>query len=174
MLLFTKLCSSPVVLLILPFDGWKVTWLTSGAPMQDSFLDIPLKQASPCLVVPSQFHSTPQTFQPTVPTGFPFMSIFDSAFELEGAYATSGLALSYDSNDTSILSVTSDGLLQPAGQGLVRITANQPGNAYFTAATPVVYNMKIMGKRSQTFPFPHLVRSELIKHSTSTRQPRQD
>ena len=42
--------------------------------------------------------------------GVPFMSIFDSAFELEGAYATSGLALSYDSNDTSILSVTSDGL----------------------------------------------------------------
>jgi hypothetical protein len=38
------------------------------------------------------------------------MSIFDSAFDLEGAYATSGLALSYESNDTSILSVTSAGL----------------------------------------------------------------
>jgi hypothetical protein len=83
----------------------------------------------------------------------PFMSIFDSAFELEGVYATSGLALSYESNDTSILSVTSTGLLQPNGQGLVRITARQAGNAYFTAATPVVYDMKIMGKRSQTVTF---------------------
>jgi hypothetical protein len=81
------------------------------------------------------------------------MSIFDSAFELEGAYATSGLALSYESNDTSILSVTSAGLLQPTGQGLVRITARQTGNAYFSAATPVVFNMKIMGKRSQTVSF---------------------
>jgi hypothetical protein len=85
--------------------------------------------------------------------GVPFMSIFDSAFELEGAYATSGLALSYESNDTSILSVTSAGLLQPGGQGLVRITARQAGNAYFSAATPVVFNMKIMGKRSQTVTF---------------------
>jgi hypothetical protein len=81
------------------------------------------------------------------------MSIFDSAFDLEGAYATSGLALTYESNDTSILSVTSAGLLQPGGQGLVRITARQTGNAYFTAATPVVYDMKIMGKRSQTVSF---------------------
>jgi hypothetical protein len=83
----------------------------------------------------------------------PFMSIFDSAFELEGAYATSGLALSYESNDTSVLSVTSTGLLQPGGQGLVRITARQAGNAYFSAATPKVFNMKIMGKRSQTVTF---------------------
>ena len=66
----------------------------------------------------------------------PFMSIFDSAFDLEGTYATSGLALSYESNDTSILSVTSAGLLQPHGQGLVRITARQTGNSYFSAATP--------------------------------------
>jgi hypothetical protein len=81
------------------------------------------------------------------------MSIFDSAFELEGAYATSGLALSYESNNTSILSVTSAGLLQPNGQGLVRITATQPGNSYFSAATPAIFNMKILGKRSQTVSF---------------------
>jgi len=83
----------------------------------------------------------------------PFMSIFDSAFALEGAYATSGLPLSYESNDTSIISVTSAGLLQPNGQGRVRITASQTGNAYFSAATPAVYNMKILGKRSQTVSF---------------------
>jgi hypothetical protein len=85
--------------------------------------------------------------------GVPFMSIFDSAFELEGAYATSGLALSYESNNSSIISVTSAGLLQPTGQGPVRITVRQAGNSYFSAASPVVYNMKILGKRSQTVSF---------------------
>jgi hypothetical protein len=85
--------------------------------------------------------------------GLPFISVFDPAVALEGAYATSGLALTYESNDTSILTITSAGLLQPAGQGLVRITARQAGNAYFSAATPVVYNMKVLGKRSQTVSF---------------------
>jgi hypothetical protein len=83
----------------------------------------------------------------------PFMSIFDSAFDLEGAYATSGLALSYESNNSSILSVTSSGLLQPSGQGKVKVTVRQGGNSYFTAATPVVYNMKILGQRSQIITF---------------------
>jgi hypothetical protein len=35
----------------------------------------------------------------------------------------------------------------------VRITAKQAGNAYFSAASPVVYNMKVLGKRSQTVTF---------------------
>ena len=83
----------------------------------------------------------------------PFMSVFDGVFDFEGAYATSGLALSYETNNSSILSVTSAGLLQPAGQGLVQVTVKQTGNAYFSAATPVQYNMKILGKRSQTVTF---------------------
>ena len=85
--------------------------------------------------------------------GVPFMSIFDSAFALEGTYATSGLALSLESNDTSIISVTAAGLLQPNGQGNVRITARQTGNAYFSSATPVNFDMKILGRRSQTITF---------------------
>ena len=35
----------------------------------------------------------------------------------------------------------------------MRITATQTGNSYFSAATPAVYNMKILGKRSQTVTF---------------------
>jgi hypothetical protein len=85
--------------------------------------------------------------------GVPFMSIFDSAFALDGTYATSGLALSLESNDTSIISVTAAGLLQPNGQGNVRITARQTGNAYFSSATPVNFDMKILGRRSQTITF---------------------
>jgi hypothetical protein len=98
------------------------------------------------------------TLNPTnIPTdsadGVPFMSVFDTAFDLEGAYATSGLALAYESNDTSVISVTSAGLLKPEGVGLVQITGRQTGNSYFSAASPVVFNMKIMGKRSQTVTF---------------------
>ena len=113
----------------------------------------PFKANRPLFGGSQSISLTPTNIPTDSSDNVPFMSIFDSAFELEGVYATSGLALSYESNDTSILSVTSAGLLQPNGQGLVRITARQAGNAYFTAATPVVYDMKIMGKRSQTVTF---------------------
>ena len=113
----------------------------------------PFKTSEPLFGGSQSISLNPTNIPTDSSDGVPFMSIFDSAFELEGAYATSGLALSYESNDTSILSVTSASLLQPNGQGLVRITARQAGNAYFSAATPVVFNMKIMGKRSQTVSF---------------------
>ena len=113
----------------------------------------PFKSSRP-LFGGSQSISMNPTNVPVDPSdSLPFMSIFDSAFNFEGAYATSGLALTYESNNTSVLSVTSTGLLQPVGQGLVRVTVKQPGNAYFSAATPVQYNMKILGKRSQTISF---------------------
>jgi hypothetical protein len=83
----------------------------------------------------------------------PFVSLFDGAFDLEGAYATSGLPLTYESNDTSVLSVNSSGLLKPEGQGKVRITVKQLGNSYFSAASPVTYDMKILGQRSQNITF---------------------
>ena len=41
----------------------------------------------------------------------PFISLFDAPFDLEGAYATSGLPLTFESNDTSVLSINSSGLL---------------------------------------------------------------
>jgi hypothetical protein len=113
----------------------------------------PFKTSEPLFGGSQSISLNPTNIPTDSSDGVPFMSIFDSAFELEGAYATSGLALSYESNNTSILSVTSAGLLQPNGQGLVRITATQPGNSYFSAATPAIFNMKILGKRSQTVSF---------------------
>ena len=83
----------------------------------------------------------------------PFISLFDAPFDLEGAYATSGLPLTFESNDTSVLSINSSGLLKPEGQGKVRITVKQLGNSYFTAASPVTYDMKILGQRSQNITF---------------------
>jgi hypothetical protein len=113
----------------------------------------PFKTSEPLFGGSQSISLNPTNIPTDSSDGVPFMSIFDSAFELEGAYATSGLALTYESNNTSILSVTSAGLLQPNGQGLVRITATQPGNSYFSAATPAIFNMKILGKRSQTVSF---------------------
>jgi hypothetical protein len=113
----------------------------------------PFKTSEPLFGGSQSISLNPTNIPTDSSDGVPFMSIFDSAFELEGAYATSGLALSYESNNTSILSVTSAGLLQPNGQGLVRITATQTGNSYFSAATPATFNMKILGKRSQTVSF---------------------
>ena len=113
----------------------------------------PFKTSEPLFGGSQSISLNPTNIPTDSSDGVPFMSIFDSAFELEGAYATSGLALSYESNNTSILSVTSAGLLQPNGQGLVRITVTQPGNSYFSAATPAIFNMKILGKRSQTVSF---------------------
>ena len=113
----------------------------------------PFKSSRPLFGGSQSISITPTNVPTDNSDGVPFMSVFDPAFDLEGAYATSGLALTYESNNTSIISITSAGLLQPAGQGLVKITARQPGNAYFSAATPVVYNMKILGKRSQTVTF---------------------
>jgi hypothetical protein len=113
----------------------------------------PFKSSRPLFGGSQSISMNPTNVPTDSSDGLPFISVFDPAVALEGAYATSGLALTYESNDTSILTITSAGLLQPAGQGLVRITARQAGNAYFSAATPVVYNMKVLGKRSQTVSF---------------------
>jgi hypothetical protein len=96
----------------------------------------------------------------------PFISLFDSPFDLEGAYATSGLPLTFESNNTSILSVNSSGLLKPEGQGKVRITVKQLGNSYFSAATPVIYNMKILGQRSQAITFTTVTEISLYQSLT--------
>ena len=83
----------------------------------------------------------------------PFMSVFDAPFKLEGSYASSGLTLTYETNDTSILTVNSQGLLQPVAPGKVQITLKQAGNSHFSAASPQTLDMKILGKRSQTITF---------------------
>ena len=81
------------------------------------------------------------------------MSIFDSPFKLAGSYATSGLPITYETNNSSILSVNSDGLLKPQGVGNVRVTLKQSGDSHFSAASDVNLNMRILGKRSQTITF---------------------
>jgi hypothetical protein len=83
----------------------------------------------------------------------PFMSTFDDPFVLGGAYATSGLDIVYETNNSSIIAVNSSGKLNPVGTGLVRVTLKQPGDSHFAAATNRTFDMKIIGKRPQTLTF---------------------
>ena len=82
-----------------------------------------------------------------------FMSIFDSPFELEGSYASSGLPLVYTTSDSAVLSVDSNGMLKPMSNGSVTVTISQPGDSHFSAAQTKTLAMKITGMRSQTITF---------------------
>ena len=81
------------------------------------------------------------------------MSVFDSPFKLDGSYASSGLPITYETNNSSILTVDSQGLLKPVAEGRVRVTLKQAGNSHFSAASSQTLNMKILGKRSQSLTF---------------------
>ena len=81
------------------------------------------------------------------------MSTFDDPFILEGAYATSGLSIVYETNNSSIVAVNSTGKLNPVGTGLVRVTLKQRGNSHFSAASNQTFDMKVIGKRPQTLTF---------------------
>ena len=83
----------------------------------------------------------------------PFMSVFDSPFKLDGSYASSGLPITYETNNSSILTVNSQGLLKPVAEGRVQVLSKQAGNSHFSAASNQTLNMKILGKRSQTITF---------------------
>ena len=63
----------------------------------------------------------------------PFMSIFDSPFDLDGSFASSGLPLTYETNNSSVLAVNAQGKLQPAGVGKVTVTLKQAGNTHFSS-----------------------------------------
>ena len=49
------------------------------------------------------------------------MSVFDSPFKLEGSYAGSGLPITYETNNSAVLTVDSQGLLKPVAEGRVRV-----------------------------------------------------
>jgi len=80
-------------------------------------------------------------------------------FTLEeyGIYATSGLPLTYSTNNASVLAVDSaTGKLEPKGAGTVTITISQAGDSHFSAASNATLNVAISQDRSQTIDFPAL------------------
>ena len=97
----------------------------------------------------------------------PFMSVFDSLFDLEGSYATSGLPITYETNNSAVLSID-NGKLKPEGVGRVRVTLKQAGDSHFTAAANQTLNMKILGKRSQTITFGSIADKQPPPTGTTT------
>ena len=85
----------------------------------------------------------------------PTLSFDIGLFTLEeyGIYATSGLPLSYASDDTSVLDVTG-GKLEPKGAGTVTITLSQAGDSHFSAASDASFSLTITQDRSQSITFP--------------------
>ena len=84
----------------------------------------------------------------------PTLSFDIGLFTLEeyGIYATSGLPLSYASDDTSVLDVTG-GKLEPKGAGTVTITLSQAGDSHFSAASDASFSLTITQDRSQSITF---------------------
>ena len=77
-----------------------------------------------------------------------WVSVFDEPFTLEGSYATSGLNIIYESNDSSVIQVESNGLLRPVALGTVRITLKQPGDSHFSAASNKVFDLKVISNNT--------------------------
>jgi gliding motility-associated-like protein len=83
----------------------------------------------------------------------PSKTLADSAF-VGGAIASSGLPVTYNSSDTSVIRVTNN-KLHIAGAGTASITAAQNGNAIYAAANPVSQNITVT-KLDQTLTFAAL------------------
>ncbi len=76
-----------------------------------------------------------------------------------GATASSGLTVTYSSNNISVATVTAGGLIHIVGGGQVTITASQPGNSSYSAATPqtMSFNAGV-----QTITFPPLPTNDVV------------
>ncbi|MCC2546589.1 T9SS type A sorting domain-containing protein [Hymenobacter sp. BT175] len=83
----------------------------------------------------------------------PTSTLGDADFALT-ATASSGLAVSYASADTTVARVL-NGQVQLRGAGTTVITASQPGDANYLAAAPVAQRLTVL-KRSQTITFAAL------------------
>ncbi|WEA00040.1 cellulose binding domain-containing protein [Mucilaginibacter sp. SJ] len=76
---------------------------------------------------------------------------FGDADFVPPATASSGLAVSYSSSDTTVASVI-NGAIHIKTAGTATITASQPGNTSFKAATPINQSITI-GKKAQSITF---------------------
>ncbi|MEJ5993595.1 T9SS type A sorting domain-containing protein [Pedobacter sp. Du54] len=84
---------------------------------------------------------------PTIPQTSPSTADFDP-----GATVSSGLPITYTSSDPSVATIVA-GKIHVVGLGSTSITASQPGNANYLAATDIVRTLTI-GKGFQTIIFP--------------------
>jgi hypothetical protein len=78
----------------------------------------------------------------------PVKTIGDADFS-PGATASSGLAVSYSSGNTSVATIVG-GMIHIVGAGTSVITASQAGNAYYNAATPVLRTLSVSNPAAKT------------------------
>ena len=67
------------------------------------------------------------------------------------ATATSGLGVTYTSNDTTVLTVDTVGNITAVGEGSAIITASQAGDCTYAAATSITKNFTVSDKKTPTF-----------------------
>lgn len=88
---------------------------------------------------------------PALPSG---KQVGDADFS-PGATASSGLAVSYVSSNTSVATIVG-GLIHIVGVGSTNITASQAGNDTYYAATPVVRALTIANNATVNFGFTNV------------------
>lgn len=67
------------------------------------------------------------------------------------ATATSGLGVTYTSDNTNVLTVDADGNITAVGEGGATITASQAGDCTYAAATSITKNFTVSDKKTPTF-----------------------
>ncbi len=78
------------------------------------------------------------TFDP-----LPAMTYGDANFTVSATGGASGNLISFSSDNPSVATVSATGEVMIVGAGTVNITANQPGNATYAAATPVIQSLTV-------------------------------
>ena len=167
----TKSYSMPMIYLITPSSGWRVIWPTSGEVQATCPGGHPFKSTAPDFGG-SQTIVTSGSTIPVV-SSTPTLSFDIGLFTLEeyGIYATSGLPLTYSTNNASVLDVDSaTGKLDPKGAGSVTITISQAGDSHFSAASNATLNVAVSQDRSQTIDLSGDPRSK-CHHDQPNHQP---
>ena len=132
---------------IVSIQGTKITILKVGTAI------IKAEQSGNNLFFPATVQDTIVVKKATQAITFSLKktAIFGDADVSLNATASSGLPIQYTTSDNNIATI-SNGWISIKAAGTVTISATQPGNNYFTAATPVSYVLTI-SKASQKMSF---------------------
>ena len=87
------------------------------------------------------------------------------------ATATSGLGVTYTSDNTNVLTVDTDGNITAVGEGGATITASQAGDCTYAAATSITKKFTVSDKKTPTFWLennPKLTEKNLMVDGTTT------
>lgn len=87
------------------------------------------------------------------------------------ATATSGLGVTYTSDNTNVLTVDADGNITAIGEGGATITASQAGDCTYAAATSITKKFTVSDKKTPTFWLennPELTEKNLMVEGTTT------